>query len=70
MPQTWKIRGMLMMECAWAVNVFNSSSTLSNSSLLASKEEFDKVDEELKTFTAQAHSIISMPRIFQVWGMK
>ena len=37
---------------------------------LASKEEFDKVDEELKTFTAQAHSIISMPRIFQVWGMK
>jgi ubiquinone/menaquinone biosynthesis C-methylase UbiE len=37
---------------------------------LASDEEFNKVDEELKTFTSDRLSIISMPRIFQVWGRK
>jgi len=37
---------------------------------LATPEEFEKVDEELKAFTADASSIISMPRIFQVWGRK
>lgn len=37
---------------------------------LATREEFEKVDEELKVFTADARSIISMPRIFQVWGRK
>lgn len=37
---------------------------------LATQEEFEKIDEELKAFTSEAHSIISMPRIFQVWGKK
>lgn len=37
---------------------------------LATKEVFDKVDEALQAFTSDKYSIISMPRIFQVWGCK
>ncbi len=37
---------------------------------LATIEEFEAVHRELKEFTADKKSIISMPRIFQVWGSK
>ncbi len=37
---------------------------------LATDKEFNMVDEELKEFTSDRYSIISMPRIFQVWGRK
>lgn len=37
---------------------------------LAAIDEFEQVHKDLKAFTICGQSIISMPRIFQVWGRK
>ena len=37
---------------------------------LATKEEVDEAIHELETYSKDASSIISMPRIFQVNGVK
>lgn len=37
---------------------------------LSTAEEFQEVSEDLRVFTEDGKSIISMPRIFQVWGVK
>ena len=44
------------------------NSVLANN--ITSEEEFERIINELKAFTENSESMISMPRIFQVWGRK
>ena len=37
---------------------------------VASREECDRVIEELTEYTRDPHTVVASPRVFQVWGRK
>ena len=37
---------------------------------VASREECDRVIEELTGYTRDPHTMVASPRVFQVWGRK